>query len=363
MEVIVIGSRGFPDVQGGIESHCEELYPRLVKKGYKVIALVIGQYPQKNWKGISFIRIPTLPLKNLQKFVYNTFSAMYCIIKRPDIIHIHGLNAGFYIWLFKLLGLKVIATYHSMDYIYPKWNRFIKKCLRFSEKQFLLADYIITISKPYLRHFIKIGRNNSICYLPNGVNLRADRHDLYENNNILSKWNLQKYRYILTVGRITPEKDIMTLIKAFEKAKINGMKLVIAGGWEFHSKYLESLKSVSSNNVIFTGQLKKSDLYVLYLYCSLFVLCSIYEGLPISLLEAMSFNCNILLSDIEVHKEVGLGEDSYFKTQDIEDLSNKIRHKISNNKKKDYSQFLLKNYNWESIADEVDKIYRIIICK
>ncbi|MEW6068092.1 MAG: glycosyltransferase family 4 protein [Nitrospirota bacterium] len=357
MKIFVIGARGFPNVQGGIESHCEELYPRIVKKGYEVTSLTIKQYTEtNNWKGISFTRIPSVSSKNLQKPIYNLFSVLYCILRRPDIVHVHGLNAGLFIWLFKLFGLKVVATYHSMDYLYPKWNTLVKAMLRYSEKQFLSADYIITVSGTYLKHFKKRGRTQAINYLPNGVNLIEDGHEK-NKNTVLGRWGLQENDYILTVGRITPEKDILTLIKAFTKANLHEIKLAVVGSAEFQKQYFEKLKRISNDKVIFTGQLNKDELSVLYANCRLFVIASLYEGLPNVLLEAMSFNCNILASDIDSHMAIGLEQDDYFKAQDTDDLANKIQNKVSQDIRKDYSEFLLKNYNWDVVAEEVSKIY------
>jgi glycosyltransferase involved in cell wall biosynthesis len=363
MKIFVIGARGFPNVQGGIESHCEELYRRLVKKGYKITALTISSYTELNlWEGILLKKIPSILSKILQKPIYNLLSSLYCIYQRPDIIHVHGLNAGFFIWLFKLFRLKVVATYHSMDYLYPKWNTFIKIMLKFSEKQFLLADYIITVSKPYLKHFNKLGRTQAISYLPNGVTL-VKNLNFKEENSILNKWGLRKNGYILTVGRLTPEKDLITLLKAFIHAKLDEIKLVIVGGVEFQEDYLEKLKEISNEKVIFTGRLNKKDLSMLYSNCRIFVLSSLYEGLPNALLEAMSFNCNILVSDIDSHIAVGLDEDNYFKAQDAEDLARKIKYKLLQNCKKDYSEFLSQNYNWDIVASEVSKIYKTICNK
>ncbi len=361
MKIFVIGARGFPGVEGGIESHCEELYPRLVKKGFNITQFVIRRYTKKKyWNGISFKRIPSVQLKTFQKPIYNLIAAIYCIAKRPEIIHVHGLNAGIFIWLFKLFGLKVVATYHSTDYLYPKWNKLIRIILRIFEGQFLLADYIITVSKSYLKHFNEKGRTQRIIYLPNGVNLPNNKNE--ENkNDVLERWGLQKNGYILTVGRITPEKDFLTLIKAFTQANLYETKLVIVGGYEFQRGYYESLKKISNGNIIFTGQLNKKDLSVLYSNCSLFVLASIYEGLSNALLEAISFNCNILVSDIDSHIEIGLKMEDYFKAKDINDLENKIRKKFSKNEINNYSQFLLRNYNWDIVADEVSKIYLKIL--
>lgn len=357
MEIFVIGARGFPGVQGSIEAHCEELYPRLVRKGYEITALTIKQYTKtNNWKDITFIRIPSVSLKTFQKPIYNLTSALYCILRRLDIIHIHGLNAGLFIWLLKLFGLKVVATYHSMDYLYPKWNSLVKAMLRFSEKQFLSADYIITVSKPYLKHFNEKGRIRSISYLPNWVNLLVYR-DKQIKNTIMDRWGLRENGYILTVSCITPENDLVTPIKAFTKAEPIEIKLVVVGSAEFQEQYFEILKRISNDKVIFTGQLTREDLSGLYSNCRLFILSSLYKGLPNALLEAMSFNCNILVSYIDAHIAIGLEQDDYFKTQDIDDLANKIQLKISQDIRKHYPEFFLKNYSWDMVAQQVHKIY------
>jgi len=358
MKIFVVGARGFPDVQGGIETHCEELYIRIAKKGVDITALTIKKYTRYRWwNGIKFISIPTIQYKNVQKAIYNLLSALYCVIRKPDLVHIHGLNAGLFIWLYKLASIKVIATYHSMDYIYPKWNILMKFILRFSEKQFLIADYIIVVSKLYLEHFRRLGVKKNIIYLPNGMKKFQKSG---ESKEILKKWSINEREYILSVGRITPEKDYMTLIRAFFKANLSNIKLVIAGGYEFRDNYAKKLIKIANNNVIFTGYLQKKELQALYENCCLFVLPSICEGLPIALLEAISFNCNILVSDIPAHKQLELDPGDYFKACDENDLADKIITKImQKNKNKSYN-FILKDYNWDIIADKVNEIYNKI---
>jgi len=358
MRIFVIGARGFPDVEGGIEKHCEGLYPGLVDKGCIITALTIKGYGERDsWKGINFIKIPAPHLKNLEKPSYNFFAAVYSFFKRPDIIHVHGLNAGFFIWFFKLFRIKIVATYHSMDYIYPKWNKYVKIMLRFSEMQFLSADYIITVSKGYLQHFYNKGRTRFISYLPNGIHLEGLAN--YVDDQLLEKWGLRKGEFVLYVGRITPEKDLATLIEAFNKINLPSLKLVIAGSASFKKdEYLESLKKISSKDIFFLGQLNKKELSVLYSNCALFVIPSIYEGLPNALLEAMSFKCRILASNIDAHKEIGLDEKDYFNVQDSKDLADKIKQKTTDNIKRNYLEIIVKNYNWDNIAQSTYKIYK-----
>lgn len=355
MKIFVLGARGFPNVQGGIESHCEALYPRISHK-YEIVALVIKGYINlKVWQGIKLIHIPSVRSRVFQKPIYNLISALYCLLHRPNIIHIHGLNSGFFIWLLRLFGLKVVVTYHSQDYTYPKWSKPVKLMLRFSELQFLLANHIICVSKNYIEHFRTLGRQDKISYIPNGFN-RLSQIETESSIRILSKWQLQSGQYILFVGRITPEKDILTLIRAFKECNLNDMKLVIVGDADFQDEYYNILKKEMDNNIIFTGFLNKNDITVLYKNCRLFVLPSLYEGLPIALLEAMAYNCSILVSNIDAHIAIGLEPDDYFKAGDLYDLVQRINIKIQKGKNSNYIN-LLKEYDWGIITDKVIQIY------
>ena len=134
IRLFVIGPRGFPDVQGGIERFSEKLYPELIGKGYSITTFALKKYSKhKTWKGINFIQLRSPSSKTFEKPVYNLFAAFYCILKRPDIVHIHSIASGMIIFLLKMFRLKVIARYNSQDYLHNKWNflgkYILKNCL------------------------------------------------------------------------------------------------------------------------------------------------------------------------------------------------------------------------------------------
>lgn len=359
IKIFVIGPRGFPNVQGGIERYSESLYPRLVDLGYDVTSFAIKSYiSHSEWKGVKFVYLPVPKIKSAEKFVYTFYATLYCIYKRPDIVNIHSITSGFFIFLLKLFGLKVVARYNSKDYLHSKWNGFGKAILRLSEKQFFLADYIITVSKNYLEYFQKLGRENRIKFIPNGVVVynRSDYQNLSSNQK---GCEIESNKFILCVGRITAEKNIELLIETFIKLKAQAYKLVIVGEGAHNDGYVDVLRERFSNssNVIFIGKQNRDELNRLYANCKLFVMPSLYEGMPNVVLEAMSFNCNILLSDISAHMDLALEPDNYFKVNDPEDLKIKMEMKLSGNREANYSE-IIKKHDWDAIAKEISDVFK-----
>lgn len=146
----------------------------------------------------------------------------------------------------------------------------------------------------------------------------------------------------------------------------SGWKLVIAGKADHEDKYSRELekKAKASPNIILTGFITGKPLQELYSHAGLFVLPSYYEGLPIALLEAMSYGLSCIVSDIPANKEVGLSEERYFKAGDIEGLSSKIKEfaakPMTEEQKSRQIALLKEKYDWNKIAEETLKVYQEI---
>lgn len=358
MRLSVIGLRGFPMIEGGVEKHCEALYPLLNKDiditVYRRSAYVKSKYVYDN---ISFIDLPSTRIKGLEPALHSLIASIDALIKKPDVIHYHNIGPALFCPLMKIRKIPVVLTYHSPNYEHNKWGRLAKAILRLSEKVALKnADKIVFVNYYQMQKYNMEIRRKSI-YVPNGLNYLPHS----ERTDFLEKCDLEKGRYILSVGRITPEKGFDVLIKAFRLADKKGYKLVIAGGVEFEDSYMRKLKRLSGDtDVIFTGYIYGDDLHQLYTNAGLYVLASKNEGFPLVLLEAMSYGLDILASDIPATHLVELEADSYFKLGDYRDLAEKISSKIKENKKKKYD---LSKYNWVNIADKMSSIFHEVVKK
>jgi glycosyltransferase involved in cell wall biosynthesis len=248
----------------------------------------------------------------------------------------------------KLLGLKVIVTNHGPDYDRKKWGKLAKKVLKTGERLGTkFADEVIVISE-VIRTIIKNKYNREDTHLIyNGVNLPT----IATEDNYITKLGLNKNKYIIGVGRFVEEKGFLDLIEAYSQIDTN-VKLVLVGDADHETNHSKLLKEKAIKaGVILTGFIKGGELNQIFSHALLFCMPSYHEGLPIALLEAMSYNLNVLVSDIPANLEVKLAKQDYFKVGNIDELQKKLQLKINTNQTPDFNKKIKNLYNWDIIAE------------
>lgn len=370
LKIFVLGIRGFPNVQGGPEKHSQGLYPRLIKFGCNVTVFTRTPYIRdenrlSEWREIKFIHLWCIRKKNLEVIIHTLLGSIVCILKRPDIVHFHNIGPGLFIPLLKLARVKTVLTYHSINYEHQKWGRFARLILRLGEYLSIkFSDKVIVISK-ITKEFLekKYGRKD-LEFIPNGVELL----EAIPAGGNLKKYGLEARKYIFTACRFTPEKGLHDLIEAYSKIDNPEFKLVIAGDVDHEIDYGKKLKQkAKETGVILTGFISVAPLVELYSNAALFVLPSYYEGLPIALLEAMSYGLPVLVSDIAQNREMPLPEFRFFPPGEINRLAKKMVELfgkgISEEEKKQQYKILRENYNWDRIAEQTFRVYESIRVK
>lgn len=264
-------------------------------------------------------------------------------------------------WLPKLFGKRVVVTVHGLDWQREKWKKgFGAKYIHAGEKMAVrFADEIIVLSRNVQAYFQNTYDRKTI-WIPNGVT----RPDCMEAETIRQQFDLEKESYILFLGRLVPEKGIHYLIDAFKQVATD-KKLVIAGGASDTDAYVQDLKNLSrqDDRIVFTGFVQGKALEELYSNAYIYVLPSDVEGMPLSLLEAMSYGNCCLTSDIEECTEVIREYGVAFRRGDIADLAQKLQV-ICNDAElvADYKQkaadYICQRYNWEDVVSKTLDVYR-----
>lgn len=360
MKIVVVGLRGFPHIQGGIETHCEELYPRIAKLGYEVVVIrrsgfVKENPPLSSYRGVQFKDIPSPMISGLEAAIHTLKGILYAKKVRADIVHIHAIGPSIAIPLAKLLNLRIVMTHHGLDYDREKWGFLAKSVLKLGEFfAALWANQIIAISTIITTTLAKkYNRKKNVHLIYNGITSFPETNSI----SYLDELEIQPGKYILGVGRFVEEKRFDKLIEAYIKLNRPEYKLVIAGDTDYHSAYGCYLKDFAlENQVILPGIVKGEKLKQLYSNTALFVLPSSHEGLPITLLEAMSCQRKVLASDILANKAIGLPEENYFQTNNLQDMISHIQTLLDNGQEK--QEYDLSQYNWDLIAQQVEKVYR-----
>ena len=275
----------------------------------------------KEYKGVRIITIPTINKKGIDALIYSFFASIRALFGKYDVIHYHAEGSCAMLWIPHLFRKRIVVTIHGLDWQRSKWRGFATKYIRFGEKLAAkYADEIIVLSKGVQKYFKEIYHRNT-HFIPNGVNKPIIR----EPKIIKEKYDLDKDDYILFLARIVPEKGLHYLINAFKQIDTD-KKLVIAGGASHTNDYLEKIKKMvgEDDRIIMTGFVQGEELEELYSNCYLYCLPSDVEGMPISLLEAMSYGCNCLTSNIEENIQVIESYGFRFEKSNINDLREKI---------------------------------------
>lgn len=363
--VVVLGLRGIPEVQGGVERHCQHLYPCLVRAGYNVTIIGRSPYISKTpyaFEGVSVISVWSPKKKSLEAIVHTFLALIWILLRKKDfdLIHIHAIGPALLTPLARLTGLKVVVTNHGPDYDRQKWGGFAKWVLRTGEMLGArFADRMITVSQT-IRDLMRDKHAIEAEYIPNGVVLPAK----IPSGSVLDKFGLTKGRYVVAVGRLVPEKGFHDLIEAFSQLGCD-WKLALVGDADHEDAYSLGLKAKAKNtaNVVMTGFQKGAALGELYSNAGLFVLPSYHEGLPIVGLEAMSYELPMILSDIPANREIAEPLE-LFPVGDVEALAGKIKSFLDT-PELFFSEAVLtrkrhrldQEFNWDRIAEQTAQIY------
>jgi glycosyltransferase involved in cell wall biosynthesis len=283
--VLVLGVRGMPGVQGGVETHAEQLYPLLVERGCQVEVLVRSPFsPVKTelFRGVRIRRLWSARAPGLEVVTHSLLGVLYAAFARPDVLHIHAIGPAIVTPLARLLGLKVVVTYHSQNYEHEKWGRLARWVFRFGEWAGMRLSHARIAVSQHQAKFVTDTYRRAVDLIPNGLPpLRRS-----EEADFPRSLGLEPGRYLLHVGRIAAEKRQLDLIHAYLKAKPPGWRLVLAGGLD-GSPYAESVRrAANGSDIVLADYVTGEKLRQLYSHAGLFVLPSSHEGSPIALLEA-----------------------------------------------------------------------------
>lgn len=357
--------------EGGVEIVVKELCTRMAQQGCQVTCYnrsghhVSGaeydDIDNTNYEGIRQKCVPTIEKKGLAAVSASAFAALYSAFGKYDVVHIHAEGPAFFSWLPKMFGKRVVVTIHGVDWQREKWQSgFGSKFIRQGEKNAVkYADEIIVLSKG-VQDYFKETYGRETHFIPNGVN----RPQIRKANLITEKFGLKKDSYILFLGRLVPEKGIRYLVEAFKNVKTD-KKLVIAGGSSDTDPFMEELKGLAKDDerILFTGFVQGAMLDELYSNAYIYTLPSDLEGMPLSLLEAMSYGNCCLVSDIPECAEVVEDKALIFKKSDVKDLQEKLQDACDHPEKvgaykEQAADFICKKYNWDEVTKETLKLYR-----
>ena len=370
LKIAMLGHKRIPSREGGIEIVVEELCTRMAKlghdvtcynrKGHHVSGKDFDNEVSDTYKGIKIKNVFTIDKRGIAAMTASVTGAIAAAFGKFDVVHFHAEGPCAMLWLPKLFRKRCIATIHGLDHQRAKWGKLASTYIMLGEKCAVkFADEIIVLSEGVQKYFMDTyGRKTQ--FIPNGVN----RPVLRKADIIKEKFGLEKDSYLLFLGRLVPEKGIRYLLEAFKQVQTD-KKLVIAGGSSDTEEFAAELKELAKNDarILFTGFVQGDELDELYSNAYLYVLPSDLEGMPLSLLEAMSYGNCCLVSNIEESTSVVEDKAFVFKKGDIIDLQNKLQEICDRKEqvekyKNEAAHYICEKYNWDDIVKRTLMLYK-----
>jgi glycosyltransferase involved in cell wall biosynthesis len=357
LKIAFVGLKGIP-FPAGIENFTEEVGARLAARGHRV-TVYVRPYVEvgDEFKGMRIVHLPSINTKHLDAITHTLLAACHAAGSDADVVHFHALGPSVFSWLPRLCGRATVSQVHGLDWEREKWGRFARACLRAAEYAALYFPHrTMVISQALVRYFAaRYGR--SVDYVPTGVLPGVDHEP-----RLITELGLEPDQYILFLGRLVPEKGCHYLLEAYA-ALATPRKLVMAGPASHSEDYAASLARMAGPNVIFTGAVGGRLLEELYNHAYLYVLPSDLEGLPHSLLHALSFGKCVLASDIEANREA-LGECGItFRRGDVGHLRDTLAGLLADPARvaslaAGGRERVTREYNWDAVVDRMEASYR-----
>lgn len=343
--IAVIGTRGFPGIQGGVEVHSYHIYTSMDDVHVRLYRrrAYLTEQSTRTFPNIEYIDLPSTRIKGFEAVWHTLLSVLHIMFHRPDVVHIHNIGPGMFAPLLRLMRLPVVLTYHSPNYEHSKWSALARWLLRQCERISLhFSNRVIFVNKYQME---KCGALGKSIFIPNGI----DHVSRSESTTFLDKHGIASGGYLLAVGRLTPEKGFEYLVEAANRLQ-QVTQVVIAGASDHDSTYREKLEQLDTNKkVIFSGFTTGEDLRQLYSHARAFILPSVNEGFPMVLLEAMAYGLPILCSDIPGTRQVELPEQDYVPVKDVDALTAAISNLLENPVAAPI-KYDLEKYDWKTIA-------------
>jgi len=377
LRIAMVGQKGIPARYGGVETHVENIAVRLAARGHDVHVYcrsrlrVAGDVAPNgyvedargaSYRGVRLEYRSSIPTKHLDAASHTLACAFEASFRNGyDIVHLHGIGPAAFAPVAGLFGRRVVSTFHALDWRQVKWGARAKAFLRRGESiGARRSDGLIAVSRLMQAH-IQQEHGVPATYIPNGATPVAATPP----PDALSAWGLKPDGYVLTVGRIIPDRELHTLIEAFQQVPTT-LRLVIVGSETPRTSYSDSLGRAAGDRVTFTGDVFGPALEALYAHCRVYALASRVEGLPITVCEAMAHARPLLLSDIAENVEVGGDAARYFKCGDVNALAGQLEALLEDGAARSELGAIGRRrsqtiYDWDLIADQVEaEYYRVL---
>ncbi len=357
MRIAIIGCRGLPAADGGVERVVEQITRELSTRGHEVLIYsrksYVGDSPQPQFG----TRIITggLDGKHLDTITHTATAMFNAVRNGVDVIHLHNPGPAMLSWMADWAAKPIVLTLHAPDWKRDKWSTAARTFLRFGLRAGMKRADAVTSVSSSLAEELAGEFEREVAYIPN-----APEPAEYIEPSEIGKWHLEPEKFALWVGRFEPEKRLDLLLKAWDKAQPT-VPLVVVGDFQKNA-YGIDCRAVACENVLFVGPQYGKVLAELYSNAAVVIQPSVLEGMSMVLLEAAAHGRCVIASDIPANKDVMGDACLYFAADSLNELAGQIsrcleQESLRKQLGQEARQTVQAKYSWPAVAREYEKMY------
>jgi len=370
LRIAMIGLRGLPATWGGIERHVEELGARLVERGHSVTVYARPSYsdvPRSEYRGMRLQFLRTVNGRGVEALAHSFQSAVHALGEHYDVVHFHAVGPGLAAPLSRGLSrAAVVQTIHGLDADRVKWSGPGRTALRLGTwLSGRVPHETIVVSQDLQQHYAHV-YGHSTSRIPNGV----PSPEPGSADVLRDRYGLEPGSYLLSVGRLVPEKAADLLIEAFGQVADPDLRLVLAGESGDTDEFVAGLQELAGRDerVRLVGYAGGEHLAALYTHARAYVSASRLEGLPLTLLEAVAYRLPVVVSGIGPHVEVVGDEDrpavhlaepgsvsSYAEALNRALVADPVTERRAAQAR---AEQLRDVYSWDAVVEQTEAVYR-----
>lgn len=383
MRIAILGTRGIPACYGGFETFAEQLSVRLVERGHEVT--VYGRshvidYKQPEFKGVK-IRLLWAPKhKYLETLVHSILSLFDVTLRgQTDVILLCNAANSPFVWIPKLRGIPLATNVDGIERLRAKWNSFGKLWYRLGERCAVWFSPFVISDAEVIREYYQqtYGRDSKV--IAYGFDERDHevarskaygQEDWLKTQEVHRQLSISPGQYLLYVSRLEPENNAHVVISAYALAQKQAAKtgislrpLVIVGDAPYAKEYIQSLKDMAPEGVIFAGYRFGEDYRNLQLGAYLYFQATEVGGTHPALVEALGFANCVLGNGTPENIEVIGGAGKIYPKNDSQALSEMILdlhqrpEEVSLLRKSGFER-AESQYRWDIVCDRYEALFK-----
>ncbi|MBV8282419.1 MAG: glycosyltransferase [Candidatus Eremiobacteraeota bacterium] len=360
MRIAIVGTRGIPNRYGGFERFAEQVSSRFADHGHEVTVYCRRAFTDPDDvydRRVKRVIVPSLHQKHLDTLVSTFLAAVHAAFARYDVVLICNVANAPFCYLPRMLGTPVVLNVDGLDRKRSKWNWLGARVLHFCEwmSSFSPSRLVTDANTIHDYYFDKYGADSTVIGYGSEMPL---------TDYSLNGFKLEPGRYVLYVSRLEPENNPELVLRSWKNVR-SDWPLVMVGDNAYKPEYLEGLRKLADDRVIFTGAIYGPGYWALQKYAAIFVFACEIGGVHPALVESMAAQNAVLYLDTPENSETA-GDAAIRYVKDEQDLSQKLqlllddeeaRYEWAARAQKRAREF----FAWENIARKYESVFEALV--